>query len=197
LNEGAGFVPGQGNATNPLILNGGTIDAGGINWNAPITLNGNTRIAGRSVNFNNIGGGMSGPGGFTVIGTWIAFGRGNDSELNLCGTNTYTGQTIVHQGALYVKKAAALYNADPTQWTPARISVHPAATLVISAGGPGEFSGEQIGTLLKNLTRLRPTSRIQRDPAAGRSSSGNAGPGPCSCQARILIQARRFLRAVR
>jgi autotransporter-associated beta strand protein len=152
LNEGAGFVPGQGNATNPLILNGGTIDAGGINWNAPITLNGNTRIAGRSVNFNNIGGGMSGPGGFTVIGTWIAFGRGNDSELNLCGTNTYTGQTIVHQGALYVKKAAALYNADPTQWTPARISVHPAATLVISAGGPGEFSGEQIGTLLKNLT---------------------------------------------
>ena len=152
LNEGAGFVPGQGNATNQLILNGGTIDAGGINWNAPITLNGNTRIAGRSVNLNNISGGMTGPGGFTVIGTWIAFGRGNDSELNLWGTNTYTGQTTVHQGALFVKKAASLYNADPTQWTPARISVHPAATLVISAGGPGEFSGEQIGTLLKNLT---------------------------------------------
>jgi len=152
LNDGAGFTPGQGNAANPLILNGGTIDAGNIDWNAPITLNGNTRIAGHHVNFNNVSGGMTGPGGFTVIGTWIAFGRGNDSELNLCGTNTYTGQTIVHQGALFVKKAAALYNADPTQWTPARISIHPAATLVISAGGPGEFSGEQIGTLLRNLT---------------------------------------------
>ena len=152
LNEGAGFVPGQGNATNGLILNGGTIDAGNLDWNASITLNGNTRIAGHHVNFNNVSGAMSGPGGLTVIGTWIAFARGNESELSLWGTNTYTGQTIVHQGALFVKKAAALYNADPTQWTPARISVHPAATLVISAGGPGEFSGEQIGTLLRNLT---------------------------------------------
>ncbi len=152
LNDGAGLAPGQGNATNDLILNGGTIDAGGIDWNAPITLNGNTRIAGRNVNFNNTSGEMSGPGGFTVIGTWMAFGRGNDSELNLWGANTYTGQTIIHQGALFVRKAVALYHADPAQWTPERISVHPAATLVISAGGPGELSGGQVGTLLKNLT---------------------------------------------
>jgi autotransporter-associated beta strand protein len=154
LNEGAGLAPGQGNASNGLILNGGTIDAGNLDWNASITLNGNTRIAGHHVNFNNVSGAMTGPGGFTLIGTWIAFARGNDSELSLWGTNTYTGPTIVHQGALFVKKSAALYNADPTQWNPARISVHPAATLVISTGGPGEFSGEQIGTLLRNLTAV-------------------------------------------
>ncbi len=152
LNEGAGFAPGQGNATNRLILNGGTIDAGNLDWNASITLNGNTRIAGHHVNFNNVSGAMTGPGGFTVIGTWIAFARGNDSELSLWGTNTYTGQTTVHQGALFIKKAAALYNADPTQWTPAKITVHPSATLVLSVGGAGEFSGAQVSTLLANLT---------------------------------------------
>jgi len=60
--------------------------------------------------------------------------------------------TTVYQGWLFVKKAASLYNADTANWTPAKISVHPAATLVISAGGPGEFTGTHVGTLLKNLT---------------------------------------------
>jgi len=151
LNEGAGFAPGQGNATNRLILNGGTIDAGNIDWNAPITLNGNTRIAGHQVNFNNVSGAMTGPGGFTQIGVWGAFGRSNDGNIYLWGTNTYTGPTIVQQGALFVKKVTALYHADGTQWTPAKITVHPSATLVLSVGGAGEFSGAQVGTLLANL----------------------------------------------
>ena len=151
LNEGAGFVPGQGNATNGLILNGGTIDAGNIDWNAPITLNGNTRIAGHHVNFNNVSGAMTGPGGFTKIGTWVAFGRGNDGGVYLWGANTYTGPTIVQQGALFVKKVTALYHADSTQWTPEKITVHPSATLVLSVGGAGEFAGAQVSTLLANL----------------------------------------------
>jgi len=151
LNEGAGFAPGQGNATNRLILNGGTIDAGNIDWNAPITLNGNTRIAGHQVNLNQTSGGMTGPGGFTQIGVWGAFGRSNDGNIYLWGTNTYTGPTIVQQGALFVKKVTALYHADGTQWTPAKISVHPSATLVLSVGGAGEFSGAQVGTLLANI----------------------------------------------
>ena len=152
LNEGAGFVPGQGNATNGLILNGGTIDAGNLDWNASITLNGNTRIAGHHVNFNNVSGAMTGPGGFTKIGTWAAFGRANDGGVYLWGNNTYTGPTIVQQGALFVKKVTALYHADGTQWTAAKITVHPSATLVLSIGGAGEFSGTQVSTLLANLT---------------------------------------------
>ena len=94
---------------------------------------------------------MTGPGGFTKIGTWVAFGRANDGGVYLWGTNTYTGPTIIQQGAVFVKKAAALYHADSTQWTPAKISVHPSATLVVSVGGVGEFSGAQVGTLLANL----------------------------------------------
>jgi len=152
LNDGAGLVPGPDNATTPLILNGGTIDAGGINWNAAIALKGNTRIAGHAVNFNKVSGAMSGPGGFTQIGTWGAFGRSNDGGIYLWGDNTYSGPTIVQQGTLYVKKAVALYHADPASWTAAKIRIHPAATLVISAGGPGEFTGTQAGTLLRNLT---------------------------------------------
>jgi autotransporter-associated beta strand protein len=154
LNDGAGLVPGPGTITTPLILNGGTIDAGGVNWNAPITLNGNTRIAGHQVNLNQARGAMSGPGGFTQVGTWGAFGRSNDGSIFLWGDNTYAGPTIVQQGALFLKQATSLYHADSTQWTPAKIRVCPAATLVISAGGPGEFTGTQVGTLLRNLTSL-------------------------------------------
>ena len=152
LNDGAGLVPGPDNATTPLILNGGTIDAGGVHWNAPITLNGNTRIAGHQVNLNQASGAMSGPGGFTQIGTWGAFGRSNDGSIYLWGDNTYTGPTIVQQGTLYLRKATSLYHADSTQWTPANIIVKKAATLSLSVGGPGEFTGEQVGTLLRNLT---------------------------------------------
>ena len=55
-------------------------------------------------------------------------------------------------GTLIVKKAVSLYNADPANWTAAKITVHPAATLHIAAGGPGEFTGAQVGTLLTKLT---------------------------------------------
>jgi autotransporter-associated beta strand protein len=54
-------------------------------------------------------------------------------------------------GTLIIKKAVSLYSADPASWTAAKISVHPAATLQITAGGPGEFTGAQIGTLLTKL----------------------------------------------
>lgn len=136
--------------TNPLILNGGTLEGGG-SWNAHITLNGNTKIAGH-LSFNERAGGMSGPGGFTQIGPIGPWGRVNAGEVSLYGTNTYTGPTAVTKGTLIVKKAASLYSADTTQWTPARISVATAATLWINVGGPGEFTGAQAGTLLRNLT---------------------------------------------
>jgi autotransporter-associated beta strand protein len=151
LNAGATLTPCGGVCTNALILNGGTLE-GNFTWNGPITLNGIADLAGYNLNLNNKYGGISGPGGLTEIGIQGAFGRINFGTVYLWGTNTYTGPTTVHQAMLFVKKAAALYNADSAQWTPARISVHPGATLVLSVGGPGEFTGEQIGTLLGNLT---------------------------------------------
>jgi autotransporter-associated beta strand protein len=144
------------NATNPLILNGGTINAGngfGDSWNAPITLNGNTQITCYAdFLLNNISGGMSGPGGFTQVGSVGPFGLVNGGTLTLCGANTYSGPTTVRRGTLRVLKAAALYNADPANWTPAKITVAPAAQLRLRAGGSGEFTGAQVGTLLRNLT---------------------------------------------
>ena len=151
LNEGATLTPCGGICTNALILNGGTIE-GNFTWNGPITLNGITEIDGYNLKLNNISDGITGPGGLTEIGIQGAFGRINYGTVYLWGVNTYTGPTTVHQAMLFVKKAAALYNADSAQWTPAKISVHPGATLVLSAGGQGEFNGEQVGTLLRNLT---------------------------------------------
>ena len=151
LNDGATLAPCGGICTNPLILNGGTIE-GNFTWNGPITLNGIAEIAGYNLNLNNLSGGISGPGGLTELGIQGNFGRNNFGTVYLWGVNTYTGPTTVLMAKLFIKKAASLYNADTAQWTPAKISVHPGATLVLSAGAAGEFSGEQIGTLLKNLT---------------------------------------------
>lgn len=133
--------------TNPLILNGGAIHAGngfGDSWNAPITLNGNTELSiYSSFNLNNKSGGISGPGGFTVV-------RGGRAILG--GVNTYTGPTIVRKGALIVRKPASLYNANPESWTPAKITVFNTASLRLCVGGKGEFTIAQTGVLLKNLT---------------------------------------------
>ena len=100
-----------------------------------------------------VSGGMSGAGGIIMHGTngtYLNMVPGG--ALTLQGRNTYTGPTTVFPGSLIVKKAAGLYNADPAQWTPANLTIHKAATLRLSVGGPGEFSGEQVGTLLRNLT---------------------------------------------
>jgi autotransporter-associated beta strand protein len=140
-----------GKMSNPLIVNGGRIAGGGTEWNAPITLNGIAMLDG-SASFNQTSGGISGPGGLTMIGTWSTWSVINRGVVSLYGTNTYTGPTTILKGAIAVKKAVALYHADSTKWTPANIIVSKTATLSISAGGPGEFTGEQVGTLLKNLT---------------------------------------------
>jgi autotransporter-associated beta strand protein len=149
LNDGADIRLECKRMTNPLIVNGGTIEGG--TWDAPITLNGNAKFAG-TMNLNESSGGMSGPGGFTQIGPIGPFSRINAGELNLWGRNTYTGPTTIHQGTLIVRRAVSLYNADPENWTAAKISVHPAATLQIAAGGPGEFTGAQVDALLTKLT---------------------------------------------
>lgn len=72
--------------------------------------------------------------------------------VSLLGTNSYSEPTTVFPGTLVVKKATGFYNGDTSKWTPANISIHKAATLRLNAGGPGEFTGANISTLLTNLT---------------------------------------------
>ena len=132
---------------NPLVINHGTLFHCALS--GPVKLNG---IAG-FISDCQISGDMSGPGGFTMFGTngtYLSMVPGGSVTIH--GTNTYTGPTTVFPGTLIVKKAAGLYNADPTKWTPTNITVHKAATLRLNVGGPGEFTGGQVGTFLRNLT---------------------------------------------
>jgi len=137
--------------TNSLVTYGGMI-GGGPSWDGPIILNGNTRIAGWFSLNEKRGGGISGPGGLTMLGVGGIWGWDNNGRVSLYGVNTYTGPTTILRGSMHFKKAVSLYNADPAKWTPANICVATAATLALSAGGKDEFTGEQVSLLLKNLT---------------------------------------------
>jgi autotransporter-associated beta strand protein len=144
--ENFGTLSSESQLANPLVVNEGTLFHCALS--GPVKLNG---IANFISNIT-IGGSMSGPGGFTMLGT-------NGTYLNMVpggtvtleGSNSYTGPTTVFPGTLIVKKAAGLYNGDSSKWTPENITIHKAATLRLHVGGPGEFSGEQLGKLLGNL----------------------------------------------
>ncbi len=142
-----GTLSSDGVLANPLTVNNGTLFHCAIS--GPVQLN---AVAGFIGNCT-VSGGMRGSGGLIMYGTngtYLNMVPGG--TLTLQGTNTYTGPTTVFPGNLIVKKAAGLYNADTAQWTPANITIHKAATLRLSVGGPGEFTGEQVGTFLRNLT---------------------------------------------
>ncbi|MCY2996338.1 MAG: autotransporter-associated beta strand repeat-containing protein [Planctomycetota bacterium] len=143
-----GTLSAEGNLTNPVIIHQGTLFH--CTLSGPITLNGIANLIGNCT----LSGGMSGTGGLTMLGnngTYLNMVPGG--TVTLLGTNTYTGPTTVFPGSLIVKKAAGLYNGDTAKWTPANVTIHKAATLRLNVGGPGEFTGVQVGTLLGNLTR--------------------------------------------
>ncbi|MEI6236401.1 MAG: autotransporter-associated beta strand repeat-containing protein [Planctomycetota bacterium] len=132
---------------NPVTINNGTLFHTSLS--GPVTLNADAHFIGTGT----LSGDISGSGGFIMHGT-------NGTYLNmvpggvvtLAGRNSYSGPTIVFPGMLVVKKASGLYNGDASKWTPATISIHKAATLRLNAGGPDEFTGANISTLLTNLT---------------------------------------------
>ena len=157
VNEGTVLALSRVDGTNPLALNGGEIVAGdgfGCRWDADIVLNGQVLISVYNIfELNHKTGGISGPGGLTMAGNRGPWGGYvNEGRLVLHGTNTYTGPTLVRLGTLIIPKVAALYHADPARWTAANIRVHNTAALVLGAGGPDEFTGAQVDTLLRNLT---------------------------------------------
>jgi autotransporter-associated beta strand protein len=100
LNSGATLEFERVNATNALILNGGTFhsqNGWGVTWSGPVTVNANTTL--RADWPLNLAGKISGAGGFTKTG-------GN--TVTLSGANTYTGATVVQAGTLSCSQAASL-----------------------------------------------------------------------------------------
>jgi len=132
---------------NPVVINQGRLFDS--TCEGPITLNAVADFYGDC----HIHGAMSGPGGFTMLGkmgTYLSVTHGGTVTLH--GKCNYTGPTTVLRGTLLIKKAAGLYGADTAKWIPKNITVHPTATLRLNAGGKDEFTGAQIGALLKSLT---------------------------------------------
>jgi len=145
--SGFGTIQDGAGSPNPLTINNGYLYS--CTWNGPVTLNGISGFYGDC----KIHGDISGPGGFVMLGTpgtYLNMTPGGTVILH--GANTYTGPTTVLPGTLIVKKAAGLYNADSKKWTPANITIHKAATLRLNVGGSDEFTGEQVGNLVVNLT---------------------------------------------
>lgn len=142
-----GTLSSENTLANPLVIKHGSLFH--CSLSGPVKLNGIASF----ISDCNIAGGMSGTGGFTLLGTngtYLSMIPGGTVTLH--GTNTYTGPTTVFPGTLIIKKAAGLYNADPKQWTPTNITIHQAATLRLNVGGPDEFTGEHVGKLVGNLT---------------------------------------------
>ncbi|MCX5655177.1 MAG: autotransporter-associated beta strand repeat-containing protein [Planctomycetota bacterium] len=150
-NDGAVGIGGAP-VMNPLTTSGGRVFSGGIGrWSGPVTLKGNTKVSAyECLEFNNKQGGISGPGGFTQTGHRVDHGT-RSGTIKLFGRNTYTGVTKVEMGLFEVM--SSLYNNEPARWTPANIIVNGAAgELRLHIGGPGEFTAEQAGTMLRNIT---------------------------------------------
>jgi len=143
-----GTLSSESALANPLVINHGTLFH--CSLSGSVALNGIATL----ISDCNIAGNLSGSGGFTMLGTngtYLSMVPGG--TVTLQGANTYTGPTTVFPGTLIVKKATGLYNADPAKWTPANVTVHKAATLRLNVGGPAEFTGEQVGKLVVNLTK--------------------------------------------
>ena len=142
-----GTLSTESTLANPLVINHGTLFH--CSLSSPVKLNGIATF----ISDCDIAGGMSGTGGFTLLGTngtYLSMVPGGTVTLH--GANTYTGPTTVFPGTLIIKKAAGLYHADPAKWTPTNITIHKAATLRLNVGGPDEFTGEHVGKLVGNLT---------------------------------------------
>jgi autotransporter-associated beta strand protein len=137
---------------NSLTANGGSVFTGGRGiWSGPVKLLGNTIVNSiEFLEFDNKKEGISGPGGFTMTGQRVDHGV-KCGSVKLSGRNTYTGVTKIEMGLMEVM--SSLYNNEPARWTPANIIVNGAAgELRLHVGGAGEFTVEQAGTMLKNIT---------------------------------------------
>jgi autotransporter-associated beta strand protein len=169
VEKGAILRPDRNIFKGNLTLNGGAIwpsNGFGDAWQAfngvgSITLGADSVFYTSSSGNFTVSVPVTGPGGLTKTGS-------ANGKVVLTGNNTYSGPTKVWGGVLAIQKAAGLYNGDTSQWTASNITVEPIGyspagtapttnlnpTLLLSVGGTDEFTGDQITTLLSNLSAV-------------------------------------------
>ena len=163
---GSGLVVLSGNNsyTGATTISGGTLAIG--NGGASATLVSPSIANNGALVFNHAGtleyaGTIAGSGSLTKTGSGL---------LLLSAANTYTGGTQVAAGSLQAKTPAAL----PAFGLPGSLSVTSGAALVVSAGGPGEWTAADLGTLLGNSAAFAPGSVLGIDTSSGNFSyAGN------------------------
>ncbi|MCU0792508.1 MAG: autotransporter-associated beta strand repeat-containing protein, partial [Opitutaceae bacterium] len=107
--------------------------AGRITSSSAVTL---TLAGTGSGDFNGI---ISGP---------LSLFKNSSGTQILSGANTYTGNTTVSGGTLHFAKASAFYNSAINSTTAARLSVETGGTAAFNVGGTGEFTSENVTTIL-------------------------------------------------
>ena len=136
------------NTVGNFTLNGATVTGGngfGDVLSGTIVLGATSVFNSNSTGNVMLSANISGSGGLIKNG-------GGNGLVTLSGTNTYSGPTTVNGGILKLTKPAALYNGVEANWTAANLTVATGATLRLNVGGPSDFSGAQVGTLLTGLT---------------------------------------------
>jgi autotransporter-associated beta strand protein len=98
----------------------GSTDATSTTFSGPITLNGNLTVSSRAVQTAgtdlgvNLSGNISGAGGLFINGGTVRDTGANVTtvgSVKMSGTNTFTGDTRIANGTLYIKNAQSLQNS--------------------------------------------------------------------------------------
>ena len=148
LGDGATLEFDRVNATNALILNGGTMHSAngwGVNWNGPVTLNSNATI---QTSYNmSFGGNISGAGGFIKTGP---------NTLTLSGTNNFTGANFITAGTFTCTKSVSVGSGAWTISDGAVVNLSYTGTRQIAAlslGGTNQPAGSYGATNSPATTR--------------------------------------------
>ena len=174
LNRGGTLALNRISASNPLILNGGTIIPGGgwgNTFSGPVTMNSNMTInVGDDIYFS---GNISGAGGFTKTG---------NNTLTLNGTNSFTGANTIKAGTLQCKTADALGSGSLDISEGAKVALNYTGTrtiaaLTFKAGAalpPGTYGSTASPATNQNDTYFSGTGTVTIPPATAKTLPATA-----------------------
>ena len=166
LNRGGTLMLNRIFASNPLILNGGTIAAFngfGNGFSGPVTIHTDSTI--NSTDILTLSGNITGAGGFTKTG---------NNPLVLAGTSSFTGPKTINVGTLQCKTAAALGSGALHINGGAKVALNYTGTQTISAltfnAGkalpPGTYGSTASPATNQNDTYFTGTGTVTISPAA-------------------------------